>query len=206
MRRTLWSALTLTAALAAAPLVAQTSPSQAAAGADTVHHVTGTIASDSGGVLVVKIDSAPGEPESVASSMVGTLVSFTLASSVEQPADMRNGDRVDVWYTSKNDQRTVTRVAEAGPADAPPAVPASGNEPAAGASGSQAAGATSPGVSSSSSKATVPDQQADQSGQARPSASTEGRLPKTASELPLIGLAGLAALGIAGGLRFASRL
>jgi hypothetical protein len=221
MRSRLFAAVTFALVLAAAPLLAQSSSdqSQTKASDTALHQVTGTIASLNGSMLEVNVESAPGEPESLASTMVGSIVSFTLDPNVKRPAELRNGDRVDVWFANKNGERIVSRIDTAAANSSSANKPSTDSAPVPSSDTTGSAPVADPSTQQSSapmaSTSTAPaDQQPVPAAGQQPGDSTSTsqaapkakRLPQTASSLPLIGLIGLAALGVAGVLRFAARV
>ena len=178
---------------AAAPMAAATSKAGEI-------EVTGTIVKLSLDRIEVKVDSV-NSPSGVAAGSnvaVGTTAAFKLDPSTAMPKGLSADNRVDLWCRSDNGSLLATRVALAVSADQP----GEANEAAAmpQASGGSATSATeASGVTGAKAQG--------EPASTAPAASNahQGRLPKTGSPLPLIGLLGVAALVSAFVLRFVMR-
>lgn len=126
-------------------------------------HVIGSIVTIASDRLDLKVEKA-GEPstESVA-GLIGQTVTFVVDAKTDKPADLKAGDRVDLYFTEANGERHADRIAIAaagsassnGAAEAPAAVappnpgtPAAGqpaaNQPAGAAAASSSAVTTNP--------------------------------------------------------------
>ncbi len=221
MRNQLLAVMAVGLVLAASPLLAQetnpaTTASQPAPQADQsgqnattsasqgdAQEVMGTISSISSDRLELKVESAPSTTGGASSALIGKTVSFALSTSTDMPAGLRTGDRVSIWFSREGGNRQATRVALAEASDASSEQPSTASTTESGSSTggntSSASTASTTGTSSPSSTVTNPSSN-------QPEAATSGAhsqtLPKTASQLPLVALIGLAALVAAVALRF----
>jgi hypothetical protein len=222
-------ALIALVALVASPLAAQSTSSKAAdtnashsakqqssataslkRGAES-EYVTGTIVSVNDTRIEVKVESVSGLSASATSTMTGRTENFTLSTGTDQPANLRVGERVNVWFESAGGVHMATRIglaAEGGASSAAtddPTTSASGPATNSSSAG-QASTATESTAAANTASSTNSEQKAPDHGKRSPSSSqtnASGKLPQTASDLPLVGVIGLGALGAAVVLRFA---
>lgn len=218
MRSRTLAVVAFSLAVAAAPLLAQQTNAPAGSSAPAGQtsqgqsntmaessgpiHLTGTVVSVSDSRIEVKVESATAASTT---AMVGTTQSFALDANSEKPDGLKTGDQIDLWFKGDQPDHLVTRIALAastGTGESSPAAEASGStqpaspdtpsaDQASSAAGNQPAAA--PAGSQASSEASAP-------GQAQ--SEHRGKLPQSGSPLPLVGLVGLLALGVALGLRF----
>jgi hypothetical protein len=212
MKKNVLSLLTLGVALVAAPVLAGPKSSSATKSAgDTTSgalRVTGTIVSLSAQHIDVKVESASTDASHESGTAIGKTESFKLNSMTDQPLDLKVGDHIDLWFTQAGNAHLATRIALAttmpsstSGRDDQSAEP--GSPPASAALNHSANRASNPAGQSSSTVATDHPATSKSTGEAATTSASKQHLPKTASELPLIGLIGLAALGVALMLRFA---
>ncbi len=160
------------------------------AGAD---HITGTIVSLSATSLELKVEPTTGASTGAGAGMAGTTTSFELNAATDMPTGLRVGDRVSVWFNESNGTRPATRVALA-------ATGSSSTDEGAG-QGSTTASASS----TTSATGTMGESSTSQAQPKTAAAAGTKHLPRTASQLPLVGLIGLLALATAVVMRFALR-
>jgi len=226
MKKAILATLTLSAAVIAAPLLAQSSnpqgsdtkqPSDVAnassassAPAGTVR-VTGTVTLLSDTRVGIKIEKAESQPLGGPVMPVGKTRTFALDPMTDKPLDLKVGDRVDLWFKQDASNHLAARIALAS------SDTSSATSDQQGAATSQPASSTDNSATNTQPSANTPstdsasqvsnqgsqpssDTSADSKNMSQPSSQAEGgtashgKLPKTASELPLIGIIGLAAL------------
>jgi len=218
MRKNVLAMLTLSATLVALPLLAQSDNqpagqtsqpadvSQNSAGpsapAGTVR-VTGTVTQLSDNSIALKIEAAESQPSGGVVLPVGQTKTFALDSMTDKPLDLKVGDHVDLWFKQDSSDHLAARIAlaSAGSSSATKS-DSSGASPSTQSANQASNQETAPSntTSASSTNASQP------SSQPEVGTAAHGKLPKTASDLPLIGIIGLAALCGVLLLRFAVRV
>ncbi len=219
MRSRTLAGVAFSLAVAAAPLLAQqtnapagssspagqTSQAQSMTMPDSSGpvHLTGTVVSVSDNRIEVKVESATAASTT---SMVGTTQAFALDATSEKPDGLKVGDQIDLWFKGDQPDHLATRIALAastGAGQSATATDAGGSTPPANTNsqssdqGSSVAGnqpEAAPAASQGTNDATAQAQ--------AQSTERRGKLPQSGSSLPLVGLVGLLALGVALGLRF----
>lgn len=219
MRSRTLAGVAFSLAVAAAPLLAQqanapagssspagqTSQAQSTTMPDSSGpvHLTGTVISVRDDRIEVKVESASAASTT---SMVGTTQAFALDATSEKPDGLKVGDQIDLWFKGEQADHLVTRIALAGSTgtgrlatatDAGGSTPPASTSPQSSDQGSNMTG-------NQSEAAPVAAQATNEAPAQAKAQSTErrGKLPQSGSSLPLVGLVGLLALGVALGLRF----
>ncbi|MGE5236768.1 MAG: hypothetical protein ACM3O7_10500 [Acidobacteriota bacterium] len=164
--------------------------------------------------IEVKVESVSGLSPSNAKAMTGKTEAFTIGTDTSQPASLAVGDRVEVWFKSVNHVRMATRIALA-PEQSGATGTGAGQDMSAAANprsdtqgAGQASSAAGPQETSAATGSVSRAQEAPESGSlpaGTSQAAARSTLPHTASDLPLVGLIGLLALGGAVALRFAAK-
>ncbi|MGE5235983.1 MAG: hypothetical protein ACM3O7_06530 [Acidobacteriota bacterium] len=173
--------VSLSAAFAVAQSTSAGSATQASASAE--RQTTGTVEMKTPDEIVLGTDAG--------------LQHFAITAETERPLDFAKGDEVDLWYLpeANGQPARVTRIAHSTKAKSATRV----------ASTAAPAPVTAPPVETGQAPAPAPAPPAHHAmthpAAAAPPATRTGHLPKTASDLPLIGLLGLVSLAGAGVVR-----